>query len=54
MKFLKDVRNELKSVKWPDRKYMLKYTIATITIVIFLALFFTLIVMLVAFIRGLI
>ena len=58
MKFLKNIRKELKNVKWPDKKYMLKYTISTIAVVIFLALFFTLVIVLVsgltAFVRELI
>ena len=54
MKFLKNVRTELKKVKWPDRKYMLKYTIATMAFVLFFALYFYGINALVAFLKGLI
>ena len=40
MKFFKKVKDELKKVKWPDGKYMLKYTIATMVLIIFLGLYF--------------
>ena len=40
MKFLKNVISELKKVKWPDKKYMLKYTIATLVVTITMALYF--------------
>lgn len=38
--FTKSVRKEMKNVKWPDRKDMLKYTIATLIFAIFFGLFF--------------
>ena len=52
MKFLKNIKKELEKVKWPDKKFMAKYTIATMAFVIFFALFFYGITALMAFIRG--
>lgn len=39
-KFFSEVKKELTKVKWPNKKDMLKYSIATIVFVIFFALFF--------------
>ncbi len=38
--FLKEVRTEMSKVKWPSKKDMTKYSIATVVFVIFFALFF--------------
>ena len=40
--FLKDVKKEMKKVRWPNKKEMLTYSIATISFVLVFALFFTL------------
>jgi len=53
MKFLKNVIKEMKKVKWPEKKYMLKYTVATLAVVIFFALFFYGINVVVALVKGL-
>ncbi len=53
MKFFKEVINELKKVKWPDKKYMIKYSIATFVTVIMCALYFYLITVVFALIKGL-
>ena len=53
-KFLSEVRKELSKVKWPSKKDMIKYSIATITFVIFFAVFFYLIDLGVAFIKALV
>ena len=53
MKFLKNVISELKKAKWPDRKYMVKYTIVTVALVLALALYFYGVTFLVALIKGL-
>ena len=50
--FFKEVKQEMKKVKWPDKKYIVKYTIVTLAFVIVLSLFFYLIFILMAFIRG--
>ena len=53
-KFFGEVKSELKKVKWPNRKDMIKYSIATICFVIFFAGFFYLIDLGVAFIKSLV
>jgi len=53
MGFAKDVRKEMKKVRWPEKKYMVKYSIATLAIVLFFALYFTLINVVVALVKGL-
>lgn len=40
--FLQDVKKEMKKVRWPNKKEMLTYSIATISFVIIFALFFLL------------
>ena len=40
-KMLSNVRKEMKKVKWPNKKDMIKYSIATLTIILFFGLFFT-------------
>ncbi len=40
--FLVDTKHELKKVKWPNKKNMATYSIATISFIAFFALFFTL------------
>lgn len=52
MKFLKGVKSELKKVKWPEKKYMIKYTVITIVLTVFMALYFFGIVALIGLIRG--
>lgn len=37
------VKSEFKKVRWPNRKEMIKYSIATISFILFFALFFYLI-----------
>lgn len=44
-------KNELSKVKWPSKKQMVKYSIATIVFVIFFALFFWLIMSAMSFIK---
>ena len=41
--FFKEVIKELKKVKWPDKKYMVKYSISTFAIIIVLSTYFYLI-----------
>ena len=40
VKFFKEVRSEVSKVKWPSKKDMVKYSLATIIFVVFFALFF--------------
>ena len=41
--FFKSVRSEFKKVRWPNKKEMVKYSIATIVFVLFFGVFFYLI-----------
>lgn len=53
MKFFKKVIEELKIVSWPDKKYMVKYSVATFGIIIMCSLYFYLITVLFALVKGL-
>lgn len=53
-KFFSEVKKELSKVKWPNKKDMIKYSIATICFVIFFAGFFYLIDLVVALIKSLV
>ena len=50
--FLKAVRNEMKLVKWPTWKEVLKNTIATVVLVIIVVVFFLLLNFGLSFIKG--
>lgn len=50
--YLKQVRKELKLVKWPTFKEVLKYTISTIVFVMILCAFFLLLNLLMSVIKG--
>ena len=49
--FLTGVRKEMKHVRWPLRKEMVTYSIATLSFIIFFALFFALTDMVIAGIK---
>ncbi|MBR2588433.1 MAG: preprotein translocase subunit SecE [Bacilli bacterium] len=38
--FITKVRKEIKQVRWPNRKEMIKYSVATLICIIVLSLFF--------------
>ena len=40
IKFFKGVKKEISRVRWPNKKEMVKYSVATILFIIFFALFF--------------
>lgn len=42
-KFFAGVKSEIKKVRWPNKKEMLKYSVATISIMIIFGLFYTII-----------
>lgn len=42
-KFFSDVKKEVKKVRWPNKKEMITYSIATISMMIIFGLFYTLI-----------
>lgn len=52
--YLKEVKSEMKKVKWPTKKEMMKYTISTLSFIVLFALFFFGIESLFAFVKGLI
>lgn len=40
-KFFKNLKQEMKKIKWPSKKDMIKYSIATLVIILFFFVFFT-------------
>ena len=50
--FFVGVRSELSKVKWPTKKDVLKYTIATLVFIIVLVIFFVLLSLLMSVIKG--
>ena len=51
--FFKEVIKELKKVKWPDKKYMVKYSVATFVTIIVCSLYFYLITVVFALVKEL-
>ena len=49
--FFHEVRKEISKVKWPSKKEMVKYSIATIVFIIFFAIFFYLIELILALLK---
>lgn len=49
--FFNSVINELKKVKWPDKKYMIKYSIATFGTIILTCAYFSLVTAVFAIIK---
>lgn len=49
--FFHEVKKEVSLVRWPNRKEMVKYSVATITFVLFFSIFFYLIDLIVAAIK---
>ena len=52
--FLKQVKNEMKKVKWPDKNEMLKYTIATVVFIVVFGLYFFGLDILFAWFKGIV
>ena len=52
--FFKEVVKELKRVKWPDKKYMVKYSVATFATIIISSLYFYAIFALFSYLKGLV
>lgn len=50
--FFKEVRKEMKKVKWPSKKDMVKYSFATICFIIFFAVFFYIIEVVIALLKA--
>ena len=53
-KFFSEVKKELAKVRWPNKKDMVKYSVATIIFVIFFAGFFYVIDLLMALVKTLV
>ena len=51
--FFKEVIKELKIVKWPDKKYMVKYSVTTFVTIIVCSLYFYLITVVFALVKEL-
>ena len=54
MGFLKEVKSEMKKVRFPNKKEMITYSVATISLVIFFALYFGLLDLIIAGIKSLV
>jgi len=52
LKFFKEVKKEISKVQWPSRKDMVKYSIATISFIIFFAIFFYIIEIIMALLKA--
>ena len=50
--FIKQVKDEMKKVKWPTKKEMVKYSITTLLFILLFAGFFYLIDVLFALLKG--
>ncbi len=50
--YLSKVRKEIKLVKWPSLKEVVKYSIATIVFCIFICLFFVALNLIMSWIKG--
>ncbi len=50
-KFFNNVNSEVSKVKWPSKKEMIKYSVATISFVLFFGIYFSLINLIVAAIK---
>ena len=51
--YFKSIKKELKLVKWPEGKEIVKYTIATVVFCIIFVAFFELLNLIMAFVKGL-
>lgn len=49
--FLKKVRKEMKEVRWPSKKEMVKYSFAVLACIVVLSVFFTLSDLIIAAVR---
>ena len=51
--YIKQVRKELKLVKWPTLKEVVKYTVSTIVFCLIICVFFILLNLLMSYVKGL-
>jgi preprotein translocase subunit SecE len=52
--FFKGVKSEMGKVTWPSKKEMIKYTVATVVFIVFFALFFYGIILVLGLLKDLI
>ena len=52
--YFQEIKEEMKKVKWPTKKEMVKYSVSTLCFVVLFALYFFGIESLFAFIKGLV
>lgn len=53
-KFFRGIKKETDKIRWPNKKDMVKYSIATLVFILFFALFFFLLDIIFAFIKSLV
>ena len=51
--YFKDVKKEVSKVKWPSRKNMTKYTITTVLFILFFALLYVSLDLIIALVKSL-
>ena len=51
--FFKSVKKELAKVKWPKMSEVVKYTVATIALILIIVLFFAILNLVLSFVKGL-
>lgn len=51
-RFFVNVKKEMKKVRWPKKKEMIKFSIATIAVVCFFMAFFSISDIVISFVRG--
>ncbi len=54
LSFLKGVKKEMTRVRWPNKKEMAKFSVATISIMLFFMAFFTISALVVSLLIGLV
>ncbi len=52
-KYFKDLKKEIAKVRWPNKKEMVKYSIATISFLLFFSLMFYVVDITITFLRAL-
>lgn len=52
--FLNGVRNEMAKVRWPNKKELVKYSVATLSLILIFMAFFTLTDLGIAFVKTLV
>ena len=51
--FFRGVSKEIKKIRWPKKKEMVKYSFATLTLILFFGLFYYSLDVIFAFLKGL-